>query len=319
MPSAAQAGSSVGTQIPGAIGAATERSDEAQPQRLDAGPTVAIDEVDYSDIGADATASQCSLEPAFPGVEDILVDPCSGGFGIASPLADELRDSAWAGSTETRILEVIGQADSLQTSRRELECRMTACGVMLVFADWTDYQGQLVGELVEALRTTLGFKKWGLSTATSDDGRLVATIGLMRAADREQFWSPPPTVSALPNVSGFDLPLQGIPQLDADHPATLLSAQADDPDWARPMESRVIADIAAVLASEDALQIEARCRSTACGIALRLPASFAREMDGLEDQFAEALGFGRGRLLRYSTDAGIVAAIYLENADRSAQ
>jgi hypothetical protein len=62
----------------------------------------------------------------------------SSGQESASSLAAEIRDPDWAIATEARIMDAIGDLESLQVTRIEIECRATSCGILLVHAPDAD-------------------------------------------------------------------------------------------------------------------------------------------------------------------------------------
>jgi hypothetical protein len=192
---------------------------------------------------------------------------------------------------------------------------MTACGVVLVFADETDYreQREAINELAGSLRN-LGFRQWGVSMSVTTDGKSIATIGLMHHAERAQL-NERPTISALPSMNGLDIPLYGNDGVDDLHPARRLAAEVDDPSWSQTMESRVLDETAAALGSEGIVRLEAECRTTTCGVVFRYPPGTVSDVGGLEGELAEALGFERSELRSYPSQDGTLVAIYLENAN----
>jgi hypothetical protein len=219
---------------------------------------------------------------------------------------------------EARIQSLVSQIEGLATIRLEMECRMTACGVLLVFEDGGQYRQQqaLVTDLSNSLKDELGFRMWGLNASGPEDGPHVATIALMRATGRDQFQPQRPVLSAVPGTSGFDIPLTGMARFDNAHPAKLLGDEIDDPAWSRPMESRVTSETAVALNSEGVSRFEVRCRSTMCGIALRFPPGSEPQIDGLENELADTLGFERGLARRYPNPSGMMVTIYLRNPER---
>ena len=262
--------------------------------------------------------SECPLALALPSVSDIEVASCKHPFGIAGVLEQELRDPGWATDMETRIQSLVSRIEGLAAVRLEMECRMTACGVLLVFTDEGHYRQlqAVVTELADSLKDELGFRMWGLNASGAEDGPHVATIALMRAAERDQFQPQRPMLSALPGTSGFDIPLTGMAEFDNALPAKLLADEIDAPAWSRPMESLVTSETAVALSSEGVSRFEVRCRSTMCGIALRFPPGSEPQLDGIENQLAGVLGFERGLARRYPSPSGMMVTIYLRNPQR---
>jgi hypothetical protein len=181
---------------------------------------------------------------------------------------------------------------------------------VLVHAEGADSNEQR-SMVTERVRDAFRFRQWGgPADLAAADGKLFSTITLMRATGREQLWPAPPAIAALPGVAGVDVPLFGIPALDDNHPAKLLAEEIDDPEWARPMESRVTQQMSS-LAAKNWYQSYVGCRRTICGVVLLYPPGTDVEVGNVADAVAEDLGFSSGAGQSYARDTGTLVTIYL--------
>jgi hypothetical protein len=135
-------------------------------------------------------------------------------------------------------------------------------------------------------------------------------IGLMRATGRAQLWPAPPTISALPGEAGVEIPLTGFAAIDQGHPAQLLATETDNPEWSRPMESRVIAEVAES-APAGWYQSFVECRRTTCGVVLLYPPDTNVDVERVDGQVAEVLGLRSGRGRSYQRQTGTLVTLYL--------
>ena len=127
-----------------------------------------------------------------------------------------------------------------------------------------------------------------------------------RATVLDQYREDPewPVVPALPGVNGF--PIKVCPYFTACL-SDRLANEEDDPDWARSMESRLLAEVARHAAG-GLSQVHVVCRRTTCGVLLPSAAGTTRpDIEQLKAQLAPALGFVASR----SAELGDFQAIYL--------
>jgi hypothetical protein len=168
--------------------------------------------------------------PALPSVPAFEL----GTYGqeAARALAAEFRDPAWAADMEGRIMDAIENLESLQVAKIEIECRMTACGLLLVHEPDADKeQMSVIGRIRDALSEMLGFGGNSGVTSFRKSGDFSA-IYLTHAEGREQY-AEPAAVPALPGIAGFDVPRGGNAAFM--HPALYLASRPVDPVWSKPM------------------------------------------------------------------------------------
>jgi hypothetical protein len=261
--------------------------------------------------GMNGSRRQCRMAPVLPNVPDVEMDTCSGSLNLAEVLDKELRDPVWATDIEIRLRNAISAAEELELARVEVECRMTSCGILLVHAVGADNRRQqsvVSGLLSEAV----AFQQWAGTApiGATADGKVFSMIGLMRATGREQLWPAPPTISALPGEAGVEIPLTGFAAIDQGHPAQLLATETDNPEWSRPMESRVIAEVAAS-APAGWYQSSVECRRTTCGVVLLYPPDTNVDVERVEGHVAEELGLRSGRGRSYQRQTGTLVTLYL--------
>ena len=102
-----------------------------------------------------------------------------------------------------------------------------------------------------------------------------------------------PTVPAVPSVNGFNIRVCP----DFQHCLSdQLASEPDDPAWARPMESRLLAEVANH-ASGGLPQLHVVCRRTICGVLLpSVPDAARLNTTEMAARVAEELGFEHYRI-----------------------
>ena len=295
----------------GIVEAPPEAASPVAPSRSSAvrAPSASSTGASNGDAAPRLLLPECRMTAVLPTVPDITVDPCTNPVNVAEILEKEERDVGWAVDMEARLRAEILGMEGLAIERLEIECRTTSCGIVLVHAEGADSRRQQ-SLVTERVRDAVGFQQWGgSSVGPSPDGRVFSMISLMRAEGREQLWPAPPSVPAVPGVAGLDVPLLGISAIDNTHPAKILGEEADDPAWSRPAESRISNQVA-TLAPKSWYQSHVGCRSNTCGVVLLYPPGTDVDVQKVENDFAEALGFKAGGGRSYERDSGTLVTIY---------
>ena len=253
---------------------------------------------------------------ALPSVPGFNLRP--GFSNLTNRLAAETRDPSWAVSMEARIREIIG--DRFPMDGLEVECRMSSCGIVLV----GEFIG-LRGEQREAFQRVTGFLAETLSAEQSWNtarrgavGRPFTAIFLIDIDGRKVFVperepEPPPKVSALPGVSGFELSARYGDLVV--HPAQSLANEPEDPAWSSDMEARIFGELSMALQGVTVSQIEVVCRTTMCGVVIDyVPGPGVNlRLNQVRHHLVESLGFGvKGSTL--GNDSSFMA-IYLSSTD----
>jgi len=130
-------------------------------------------------------------------------------------------------------------------------------GPEVTSADVEDIRMRMLASIAEDFRTAIEV----------DIERSVSRFGANSAQSEElsRYWTDPawPTIPALPGVSGFEIQQCPRSQCLSDR----LAREPDDPAWARPMESRILAELSGY-AETGLTQVFVVCRQHTCGILL---------------------------------------------------
>jgi hypothetical protein len=141
----------------------------------------------------------------------------------------------------------------------------------------------------------------GISQRASPLERNQQLLDEMNRYRRDPAW---PTGPAVPGVAGFEI--QQCPETRTCL-SDLLRDETDDPAWSRPMEARIMGELAGQAAGGVA-QVHVACRQTICGVLLPSASGDSRvNLVQVGERLAAALGFA-GHTLADRTN---FQAIYL--------
>jgi hypothetical protein len=167
---------------------------------------------------------------------------------------------------------------------------------------------RLLAEIAEDFRASIEADTRGFSLREA----------LERAeSERERYALDPawPRISALPGVAGFEI--QECPQSRC--VSDWLADEADDPAWSRPMESKILEELAAH--SRDGLsQVFVTCRRETCGILLpRAADADSADLDSMANLMLTSGALGRNLDFAHRAIANRpnFQAIYLTNRGES--
>jgi hypothetical protein len=251
------------------------------------------------DQGGSTVDRNVQVEERLPPIQAL---PSVPGFNLrpafshlTSRLAAETRDPSWAVPMETQIREIIG--DRFPMDGLEVECRMSSCGIVLVgeFVSLRGEQGEAYGLVMGLLAETLGFEQSWNTARTGAVGRQFTAVFLLDVEGRKVFVpepEPPPKISALPGVSGFELDAQYSDLVV--HPAQSLANEPEDLAWSTGMEARIVGELSTVLLGITVSQIEVVCRTTTCGVVIDYSPGpgVGPRLAQVTRHLVESLGFG---------------------------
>jgi hypothetical protein len=170
------------------------------------------------------------------------------------------------------------------------------------------------GGRIPGLNAAIEAEMRALQVSLDQDFRsmLVSPSGIsgVQSAEYEQYMTDPdwPTVAAVPGVSGFAIRVcPSFMRCLSDR----LGDERDEPNWARPMEARLYAEVARH-AGNGLSQLHVVCRETICGVLMPAVAGVDRQnLFQLGTRLTDELKFSRHAI----ADRADFQAIYFENGN----